>query len=378
MKTTSIVGRGIRGLTAAVGFSAAFGVLSIQSARSEDSGVDYAKKQLEIYSNPAGEWYGPTSGPPLAKNKSIVIISSSEGVDVIHGWSEGIKKAAQDAGWKATVIDGRNSPQGWREAMTQAIALKPDGIVHNAEDVEGLQDLMAQAEAQGIKQVGIHATGTPGPHPDKHLFFNIQQDPEQIGQAELDFIIAKSNGTARVVLIIHSEYAIAAIKYKGMTEELAKCTGCKLLETADYPWAEAQQRAGQNAVGWVQKYGLPLYINATSDVDGTYSVPGLRTAGVDPTKVTVVTADGQKDAYETVRAGDEFWGATVAEPLEEEGYHAVDELNRAFNGVPPSGYIEKPYIVMHENVDKAGGDHNMYIPQNDYVGHYHKAWGLSG
>jgi hypothetical protein len=46
--------------------------------------------------------------------------------------------------------------------------------------------------------------------------------------------------------------------------------------------------------------------------------------------------------------------------------------------VPPSGYIEKPYIVMHENVDKAGGDHNMYIPQNDYVGHYHKAWGLSG
>ena len=314
----------------------------------------------------------------MAKNKSIVVISSAQAVDVINGWAKGIEKAATEAGWKVTIIDGKNSPQGWREAMTQALALKPDGIVHNAEDVEGLQDLMAEADKAGIKQVGIHATATPGPHPEKHLFYNIQQDPYQIGQAELYYIIANSEGKAKVVLITHSEYAITKVKVKGMKDTLATCKTCQFLELADYPWAEANQRAGQNAVGWVQKYGTPLYINATSDVDGTYTVPGLRTAGVDSKDVVVVTADGQKDAYQAIRAGDQYWSATVAEPLEAEGYHAVDELNRAFNGAPPSGYQEKPYIVTKDNIDKAGGDKNMYIPGNDYIKNYHKIWGLAG
>jgi ribose transport system substrate-binding protein len=343
-----------------------------------DTGVEAAKARLADLSNPAGEWKGPTSGPPLAKDKHVVVISSAEAVDVIHGWSEGVKKAGRDAGWKVTVIDGRNSPQGWREALIQAIALKPDGIIYNANDVESLQDLMAEADKAGIKQVGIHATSTPGPHPDKHLFYNIQQDPVDIGKAELAFIIVHSDGKARVVLITHSEYAITKLKVKGMKEELATCPGCTMLELADYPWAEANARAGQNAVGWVQKYGVPLYINATSDVDGTYTVPGLRTAGVDPKDVVVVTADGQKDAYEAVRSGNSYWSATVAEPLEAEGYHAIDEMNRAFNNAEPSGYREQPYIVTKDNIDKAGGDKNMYIPQNDYVENYRKIWGVKG
>lgn len=350
---------------------------SVGMASAEEDYVTFAKAKVAELSNPTGAWTGPTSGPPLAKDKSIVVISAAQAVDVINGWAKGVERAATDVGWKVTIIDGKNSPQGWREAMTQALALKPDGIVFNALDVEGLQDLMAEADAAGIKQVGIHATATPGPHPDKHLFYNIQQDPFEIGQAELYFIIAHSEGTARVVLITHSEYAITKVKVQGMKDALATCKTCEFLELADYPWAEANQRAGQNAVGWVQKYGTPLYINATSDVDGTYTVPGLRTAGVDPKDVVVVTADGQKDAFQAIRAGDQYWSATIAEPLEAEGYHAVDEMNRAFNGVEPSGYREQPYIVTHANVDQAGGDQNMYIPGNDYVKNYHKVWGLS-
>jgi len=357
--------------------AASLAALAIAPVARADDGVAASKALLAKLSDPVAQWEGPTSGPTLAKNKKIVVISSSEAVDVIHGWSEGVKKAGGDVGWDVTVIDGRNSPANWREALSQAIALKPDGIVYNALDVESLQDLMAEADKAGIKQVGIHATATPGPHPEKHLFFNITQDPVEIGKAELAFIIAHSNGKARVVLITHSEYAITKLKVNGMKEQLATCPGCELLELADYPWAEANKRAGQNAVGWVQKYGTPLYINATSDVDGTYTVPGLRTAGIDPKDVIVVTADGQKDAYEAIRAGDHYWSATVAEPLEAEGYHAIDELNRAFNDAPHSGYFEKPYIVTKDNVDKAGGDKSMYIPQNDYVQNYHKIWGIS-
>jgi ribose transport system substrate-binding protein len=112
-------------------------------------------------------------------------------------------------------------------------------------------------------------------------------------------------------------------------------------------------------------------------VDGTYTVPGLRTAGIDPKDVVVVTADGGKDAYQAIRSGNSYWSATIAEPLEAEGYHAVDEMNRAFNGVPPSGYREQPYIVTKDNIDQAGGDKNTYIPQNNYAENYKKIWGVS-
>jgi ribose transport system substrate-binding protein len=106
-------------------------------------------------------------------------------------------------------------------------------------------------------------------------------------------------------------------------------------------------------------------------------VPGLRTAGVNPKDAIISTADGQKDAYVRIASGDQYWTAVVAEPLEAEGYHVVDELNRAFNNQPPSGYVEKPYVVTRDNMDKAGGPKSMYIPENDYAKNYRKVWGLS-
>ena len=106
--------------------------------------------------------------------------------------------------------------------MNQAIALKPDGIALFA-DAASLKDPIKAGVAQGIKFVGLHAAGLPGPQPDLNLFVNIQEDPREIGKAEADWAIADSNGTARVVILSHNEYAIAEVKSMATKAEIEKC-----------------------------------------------------------------------------------------------------------------------------------------------------------
>ncbi len=76
------------------GAIAGFGVWAINAGPAEDDAVAAAKAKLAELSNPAAAWDGPTSGPPLAKKMSIVLISVAQAVDVVNGWAKGIEKAA--------------------------------------------------------------------------------------------------------------------------------------------------------------------------------------------------------------------------------------------------------------------------------------------
>lgn len=67
---------------------------------------------------------------------------------------------------------------------------------------------------------------------------------------------------------------------------------------------------------------------------------------------------------------------TVSEPVELQAYQAIDEFNRAFNGQPPSGFVQPPYVVTTENVNAEGGDKNVFIPSNHYKEHYLANWGV--
>ena len=122
----------------------------------------------------------------------------------------------------------------------------------------------------------------PGPNPDLGVFDNIQQDPREIGKAQADWIIAHSNGTARVVVTTHCEFQIACTKAKATQAELERCTGCKVLEFSNSPISEASQRQPQLVTSWVQKYGTPLYITSVADYTADFQVPALRDGGVSP------------------------------------------------------------------------------------------------
>ena len=44
--------------------------------------------------------------------------------------------------------------------------------------------------------------------------------------------------------------------------------------------------------------------------------------------------------------------------------------------MPPSGFVQTPYLVTPENIDAEGGDKNTFIPSNNYEQHYLELWGV--
>jgi ribose transport system substrate-binding protein len=46
--------------------------------------------------------------------------------------------------------------------------------------------------------------------------------------------------------------------------------------------------------------------------------------------------------------------------------------------MPPSGFVQTPYLVTPENIDAEGGDQNTFIPSNGYEQRYLELWGIKG
>ena len=68
-------------------------------------------------------------------------------------------------------------------------------------------------------------------------------------------------------------------------------------------------------------------------------------------------------------------GRTAADPLRLQGWQCIDEMNRAFAGAPASGYIPPVHLFTAANIDRDGGSHNIYDPDNGYRDQYRKIWG---
>jgi ribose transport system substrate-binding protein len=361
-----------RKVALAVTIAAAFGATGARA----DAFMDQVRQEVVKYAGPQSDWRGPTSAPKPAPDKRVAYMSTDEQNDASREWGTAIEQAGARAGWKVIIIDGHGTPVGWQAGFNQAIALKVDGIVTNA-DAASLQPQIKDANAKGIVVVGIHATAFPGPQPDLGLFVNIQQDPREIGRAQADWVIAHSDGKARVVVTSHCEYAIACAKAHATEARIKECAGCTVLEFSNSPIAEVAQRQPSLVTAWVQKYGTPLYITSVADYTADYQIPALRTGGLDPSQVIIVSADGNKSAYERIRAGGQYQLVTASEPYKMQGYQAVDELNRAFSKMPPSGFVQTPYLVTPENINAEGGDKDTFIPSNDYEHHYLQLWGVA-
>ena len=337
--------------------------------------VAEAAAAVERFAGPQTVFEGPTEAPPIAPDKHIVYLSNDENNDASRQWGLAVKDAGERIGWEVTVIDGQGSAVKWLEAVNQAIAIGAHGFVTSA-DVRGLQDAIREAVDRGMIIIGIHGTALPGPDPELNLWYNIQQDPRDIGKAQADWVIDHSGGKARVVVTSHNEFLIAETKSTATANRIRECTGCELLEYSNTPIAEVEQRQPQLVASWIQQYGTPLYITAVADYTLDFQVPALRSGGVDPKDVILVGADGQPSAYHRIRRGDQYQVVTVSEPFELQGYQAIDEFNRAFNGMPPSGYVQSPYLVTPENVDAEGGTENIFKPSSNYKEAYLKLWGV--
>jgi len=181
-----------------------------------------------------------------------------------------------------------------------------------------------------------------------------------------------------VVIFGDSNYAMAIGKAKMMAAEIEKCGGCKVLVLEDSPMTEASLRMPQLTTSLLQRFGDKwTYSLAVNDLYYDFMGPSLASAGKSGTDAphNISAGDGSESAFARIRSK-QFQMATVPEPLHEQGWQLIDELNRAFHKKPWSGYVSGIHLVTASNIAYDGGPKNVFDPDNGYRDVYKKIWGV--
>ncbi|ATM78406.1 MULTISPECIES: substrate-binding domain-containing protein [Serratia] len=343
-----------------------------------DAYLDQATAAVAKATASSTQWDGPTSGPQLQANKKIIFIASDMKNGGVQGVQQGLSEAAKVAGWQLETLDGGGSVKDQLSSLNQAIAQKPDGIVIGGWNPNVAKIPLKKAVAQGIVLTAWHAVPEPGPIAKYDVFYNVTSDSNEVARIAAQYAVVKSDGQANVLIFTDSLYQIALDKANVMKEEVAKCSGCKLVEFIDTPLADTASRMPAMTFSLLQKYGDKFqYALAINDLYFDFMAPALKTAGKGGSNApfNISAGDGSISAYQRIRSGDSQ-SATVPEPLKLHGWQLLDEFNRAFAKQAPSGYVTPAHLVTRENIANDGGPNNMYDPQNDYQGHYKTIWGV--
>lgn len=355
---------------------AATALASLSLPAHADDIVAQAKAKIAAATAHQTKWDGPTTGPKAAAGKTIVFVAADLNNSGIVGVSQGVDEAAKAIGWSLQVIDGQGTVSGRTSALNQAVALNPSGIILGGFDATEQAQTIAAAAAHKIPIVGWHAAPNPGPVAGTPLFTNVTTPASEVADIAAMYAIAQSNGHAGVVIFTDSEFSIALAKSNGMAALIKKCSGCTLLETVDTPIADTSTRMPQITTSLIQRYGSKwTYSLAINDLYYDFMVPTLASAGSMGKALQNISAgDGSTSAYYRIRGG-HGQAATVPEPLNLQGWQLVDELNRAFHGDKPSGYVPPVHLVTKENIAFDGGPKNLYDPDDGYRDAYRKIWG---
>ncbi|UZX05607.1 substrate-binding domain-containing protein [Arthrobacter sp. CDRTa11] len=328
---------------------------SAGSAAAGDSGcadvVATAQKAVDAASKTDTPWDGPTTGPKAVAGKTLVYVAQSMTNPGVAGVAKGLQEAATAIGWNVKVIDGLGTPAGIQSAFSQALTTKPDGIVIGGFDPKTTAAQVAEANAANIPLAAWQALSTPGPSTDPLLFTNITTKVEDVAKISADYVIAKSNGNAGVVIFTDSSIPFAEGKSQMIKKELETCSGIKVLEYDNVPLSDVSARMPQEVSSLLSKHNEAwTYSLAINDVYYENAAAALRAGGVKAggAPFNVGAGDGDSSALQRIKAG-EYQTATVPSPLKSEGWQIVDELNRAFNNQPASGYVPQIHVSTKEN-----------------------------
>ncbi|WUE87332.1 substrate-binding domain-containing protein [Streptomyces virginiae] len=300
-------------------------------------------------------WHGPTTGPAAVPGKSIVYVAQTMTNPGVAGVAKGVEEAAKAIGWQVRVIDGDGTPAGIQAALSQAITLRPSGIVIGGFDPQLTSQQMARAEAADIPVIGWHAVGSPGPSENPKLFTNVTTKVEDVARISADWIIARSAGDAGVVLFTDDSIPFAKNKAELIRKELATCSGVRLLSYENIPIPDAASRTGQVVSSLLSRFGDDwTYSAAINDLYFADAAPALRAAGRPGSgpPFNIGAGDGDPSAFQRINS-EQFQAATVPEPLNQQGWQIVDEFNRAFAGRPASDYVAPVHIATADNSDGA-------------------------
>ncbi|MBC7373151.1 MAG: substrate-binding domain-containing protein [Frankiales bacterium] len=385
LRTTTLAGAG---LTAAALLLAACGGGTTSTAAVDSAPVAPAASGAAAAASSvdyAGTLREPAStARPAATGKKVVIISAGQASISSSVPVAAAKEAAEAAGWKADVYDVQLNPANAPGLVRQAIASGADGIILQAVDCPGVKGPLQEAKAKGIQVVGIYSFDCNDPlfkGNDPALFsgqINYGAGSEDIGAFTKKYgadqakaVIAATGGKAKVIFFNSPSVTVLSYTGQGFKDELAKCSGCKIVADVEFAGSELGPNLQQKATSALLQHPEA---NVVKSPYTSATLLGIAPAVVQSgraSKLYLMGGEGFAPELDLLRAGQGVNAVNIA-PSDWTGWAAVDTMNSLFTGKPvaDSG-------LGWQLVDK---DHNLtasgpFVPAVDFKAIYKKAWG---
>jgi ribose transport system substrate-binding protein len=318
--------------------------------------------------------------------KKVVVISGGESALSSSVPSDAAMAAGKAAGWDMTLYDQKLNPANGTGLINQALAAGAEGIILDATDCPIAKQALEEAKAHGIKVVPIYAFDCSDPifgSGGESLFSgvvnygakakDVDSFTESYGADQADAIIAATNGQAKVILFNDTEFTVLKYTAKGFTDELAKCAGCKVVDTVDFKAADLGPTLQQKAASVLLQHPEA---NAVKIPYTAAALLGISPAVAQSSKASslyVMGGEGFAPELDLIRTKK---GCSAVNVIASDwvGYAAVDTLNSLFLGqTPADSGIGWTLADATHNIPASG----PFVVPIDFKAAYKQAWGLS-
>jgi ribose transport system substrate-binding protein len=335
----------------------------------------------------AGTNKAPGGGPVAAqKGKKVFVISCGQQASGCSVPTAGAVAAGKELGWNVTTLDTALDFSKQGANVDQAIAAGAQGIIMVGNDCSLSPASFQRAKAAHIPVVNLYGADcdepyAPGDPVGAHLWTEVPTadyttNPSFFqGQAaaKAQYIIAKTNGTARVLSFGIVNSALITAQVRVFDAALAKCATCKAYDipSKSLDFGPNLQRIAQQAVLQHPNATVVAPINDSVYLGGIQA--GLKAAGTK--KLFVMGADGTPPGMQLLKSGE--LTAELGWSADWYGWAAADTMNSLLAGKQPrNSGVGWQIIDKDHNMNLVGSD-GAYQPSIDYKAAYSKLWGLA-
>jgi ribose transport system substrate-binding protein len=316
------------------------------SADSTAAGDDYlaeVSERMDYFRNEEGWKPPPEDSPPPAEGARIYHVNYGLEAPTFAEVARAIEDAGNTLGMDVTVFDGKFDVNRFQEGIRRAIAEKADAIVLYIIDCAVAKKPLEEAQEAGIPVVAVESADCnlsgDGPSLYDESVEWTEGDFADIGrvtgEAHALAAIEATEGQAKVILFHQTDQIITVEEYEGQKSTYEECPDCEIV-------AEVPLTLQELGPGLQEKAEQVLLQHPEANVvDTPYDdlVLGGIGAAVEASgrsdELFVIGGVGDKAAIELVRQGRSL-DAGHGWAVEEEGYQAMDIVNRLLNGEEPA------------------------------------------
>ncbi|WP_233149962.1 substrate-binding domain-containing protein [Kineosporia sp. A_224] len=381
---TAVVAAAVLALTACSGAGSAAPDDATGSAASPSGGAVPAAAATAVeaaYAGTSGPL--PDAAPAVSPGHKVWVVSAFQQVSGLAKIASEIEAGSKVLGWTSSVCDGQNDPAQWATCVRQGTAAGSDVIVLAGVDCAPVAQPLAEAKKAGVLVAGISAFDCSdatqgGSAPLFDVSPSYGDDFEgtadfftQVGRLRADYVIARTQGRAKVLHVAFQGVSIGEYLSKGFTEGLATCAGCEVVGTVAITPADVPNLRQKFDSGYLQAASANAVV---VDLDFMLSL-GVQQS-LEASKVTDKVVLGGECVVDTIafmRAGGGV-NACIGFSNGRTAWSLLDSINRTFQKQPTVQSTIGWQLYDETNKDSWPADKAPYEGPVDYRAGYTALW----